>query len=156
MKINFFNRLINLGKVQRKATTLKPIEPVKKIEPLRPVERDTVTISAEGLFMSAKAELIKRIKHHIEECMDVLDKHQAIDNEQETIKYEVLRIKQALEDYLTSTENTKNIKKLREIENSFDMFFKTTITLTLSTYINEINNYYQQSVDDKIKKNLIK
>ena len=152
MRINIFRKPLDKIQVTKTNTTLKPIEPISKIEPLRPVNRDTVTFSDEGILLSKKEQAVKRIGQTLEVCKNLIEKYQLISDSEYKIHgtgFEnislVKEYKARLETFLRMLESRTSKDGLIDLLDNIESYFYRLDTY-LPFIIDEINRKYYATV----------
>lgn len=142
MKINFWGKRFLDYTIERKNTVLKPVEPISKIEPLKPVCRDTVTFSAEGLLMSSKSLLIQRINATLNICKSLVDKYETFDQLQQYEKssdiFMVKEFQARLETFLSLLDKRTTQDGLEDLFEQIEFYFYK-IDVNLPRIIESIN-----------------
>ena len=153
MKINFFGKEFFNYKVEKKNSMLKPVEPVPKIESLKQTDRDTVTFSQDGMLMSTKNLLTRRINVTLNVCSEIVDKYETLD---ELEKYDysgnifmVKEFQARLETFLSLLEKRTSKSGLEDLFEQIELYFYK-IDLNLPRIFEEIS-----AATSKNKKGLI-
>lgn len=153
MKLNLIGKIFGGYKVEKKNASLKPIEPVSKIEKMKSVNRDTVTFSAEGMLMSNKQIFEQRIKAAMNLCNSLIDRYNNFD---EYEKHEhissiciVKEFNARLETFLNLLEKRTSKDGLEDLFEKIEIYFYR-IDMMLPEIAQEING-----VEIENKKGLI-
>lgn len=142
MKLNLIGRIFNGYKVERKNTSTQPIEPINRVEKIKPVNRDTVTFSEEGLLMSNKQLLERRIQAAMNVCSGLIDRY---DNFDEFQKHEHITSICIVKEFNARLETFQNLLSKRTSKSSLEDLFEQIeiyfyrIDMTLPNIIDEIN-----------------
>lgn len=142
MKLNLIGKIFGSYKVEKKNTSLKPIEPILKVEKIKKVNRDTVTFSSEGMLMSNKQIFKQRIKVAMNLCASLIDRY---DNFGEYEKHEhigsiciVKEFNARLETFLNLLEKRTSKEGLEDLFEKIEVYFYR-IDMTLPDIAQEIN-----------------
>lgn len=145
MRITLFGKTIGKYKTERNSSTLKPIEPVSRIEPLKSVNRDTVTFSDEGLLMNSKSIMKKRVNAALEVCNGLIDKYDKLDD----LEYKsniginhislVKEFKGRLETFIRLLDSRTSKDGLLDLLEQIELYFYR-IDTSLPIIIEEINS----------------
>ena len=153
LKIRFFNKIIGHSRVEKNVTSLKPIEAVNKIEPLRVINEDTVSFSDEGILFNLKKQLLLRLSNTINQCDDIILKFDKVDDYEyknngngKEIKKNILRIKNTLNTYLNAINNSTSLADLQELGRIITNFYAIEVEIYLASYIREIMERYHATV----------